>query len=176
MLVKQIALAGVVLLLLFFQVHTYLPFGRSGIRPDLIMIFVMYAGVAFPLCRGALVSCACGYALELLSGATPGLYFVLYLVLVLMIKALKKYFNFDSFGELLLLLIVCIGVKQLLLLFAFYFIYEYSSIAGTRVFLLEAGFTAVLFVPVFLLLCRVYRDPRQPADMYTSLSNVRRVQ
>lgn len=176
MVVKQITLAGCVLLLFFFQAHPYLPFGRSGIRPDLILIFVMYVGVAFPLCRGALLSSACGYGLGLLSGATPGLYFVLYLSVFLLIRALKKYFNFDSFAELLLLLLVCIGARQLLLLFAFFFIYEYRCIAGNRVFLLEAAYTALLFVPVFLTLCRVYRDPRQPVDMYTSLSNVRRVQ
>ena len=162
--------------LLFFQVHALMPLGKSGVRPDLLLCFVMYIGVTFSPCRGGIICFLTGYSLELFSGANSGLYIVLYLTVYLSIKALKKVFNFDTIPEQFLLLIGCSALKVLVLFFASVFIYEYSSALDTRTIIGEALYTAVLFPVVFPLLCSIYKDPRTIQESYTTLSNVRRVQ
>ena len=160
---------------LFFQVHIYLPYGKTGIRPDLLFCFVLYLGVTFPLCRGALACCFTGYCLEILSGANGGLYILLYLCSFLCIKGLKFFFSFDTLPEMFLLFGVCSVVKGMLLSFSFAFVYEYSNAFSLLKYCRETVFTAALFPLVFVGLCRLYREPRAVADPYTTLSNGLRV-
>ena len=57
------------------QAHPLLPFAYAGIRPDLVLILVVYFS-AIPyidICLGALVVSVLGYVLAVLSGAPFGL-------------------------------------------------------------------------------------------------------
>ena len=162
-------------MLYFFQNHVFLPFGKTGIRPDLLLCFVIYTGVIFTFCRGGIICFVTGYVLEVLSGANSGLYIIIYLNIFITIKLLKRYFNFDTVPELLFLMCVCVVVKFLVILFCFSFIYESSYFVVRQIYIPETLYTVILFPVVFSILCKLYKDPRKIPQPYAILSNVRRI-
>jgi rod shape-determining protein MreD len=161
--------------LLFVQVHPSLPFGRAGIRPDLLFVFVMYMGIAAPLCRGACLCWALGYCAESLSGTNGGLWQVIYLSVFCAIKLLKKFFNFDTRFNVLMLFAVCQGLKTGILLFSFYYIYEYQYSASVRTGVLETLFTLLLFPVVFWLVKRCAAGQKEILFLHQPVKHGRRI-
>ena len=143
------------LVLLFLQAHPLLPFGKHGTRPDLILMFVIYAGLNCTFSKGAFTSFFFGYCVGILSGANCGLYLIIYLNVFVGIKILQKYFNFDAIIKLFFLLLVCLSVKFIILHFSFYFIYEYEFFVLKKTLLKETVFTLLLFPFVFFLIDKI---------------------
>jgi rod shape-determining protein MreD len=162
-------------LLYFVQIHASLPFGRAGIRPDLLFCFVLYVGITFTPCRGGLLCFCTGYCFELFSGAHSGMYASLYLCLFIMVLFLKRFFSFDSPAELFFLFAAGMLLRLIFLHGAFVVVYESRQSLLLLRYLNEALYTAVLYPFVFAGLCAMYRDPRTSQETYTTLSNVRRV-
>ncbi len=156
-------------ILLMVQTHPFLPFGRNGVRPDLILILVIYIGLNYSKNRGALLLCFLGYLFELVSGAPHGLYILIYLFSFCIIKILKKYFNFETFGKRFAILLVCSFTKFCILQFCFYFIYETGSILGQKPFFQETLFTLILFPFVFTLLNRIPGQQKNSSDFLPPL-------
>jgi rod shape-determining protein MreD len=168
MLLKKLLFFLTGIILLFLQVHPFLPFGKSGIRPDFILIFVIYIGLNFPFSRGAFVCFFLGYCVEILSGANSGLYLVIYLNVFITIRTLQKYLNFDTIIKLVFLLLICLFVKFIILLFSFCFIYEYSHFVLRKTFIKETIFTLMLFPVVFSLISRIYNQQKVTSPSITT--------
>jgi rod shape-determining protein MreD len=161
--------------LLFVQMHASLPFGLSGLRPDLLFCFILYVGVTFTPCRGSLLCFFTGYCFDIFSGSHSGLASLLYLCVFIMILFLKRFFSFDTAAELFFLFAVCMFLRLVLLHSAFVLLYENKQALVLAHYFKETLFTAVFFPFVFLGLCALYRDPRTNQETYTTLSNVRRI-
>lgn len=159
-------------LLLFIQAHPNLPFGRTGIRPDLLFILAVYAGVCARALSGAFICFLLGYAAELFSGATSGFYSTIYLSVFLSIRIFLKYFSFDTIAKLIILLFVCFFIKFFILFFSFYFIYEYSYSLIKKVFFLESFYTLVLSPFVFFLLLKIESYKKEVPYFFGSKKHV----
>ena len=171
MLLRRLLIFLTACVLLFFQVHPFLPFTKEGVRPDFILFLVVYLGLVFPPGRGAFFCFVLGYCFELLSGANSGLYVAIYLSVFMSIKILKKYFNFDTLSERFLLFLGCVFVKFFVLAFCFEFVYEYGWRVLGKLFLREALFTLVLFPFVFPLIIRVNKNGKAPSQPKNILRN-----
>jgi len=149
---KKLFYLATAVVLLFLQVHPFLPFGRTGIRPDLMFILVVYTGVCCSVLSGAALCFVLGYLVEIFSGSSPGFYITVYLCAFISIRFFLKYFSFDSLTKLSVLLLVCFGIKFSLLLFSFYFTYSYDFYVFRKIFFLEAFATFILSPFVFWVL------------------------
>ena len=171
MLLRNFLLLVSGLTLLFLQSHPYLPFGRSGLRPDLVLVFVVFIGLHFSPIRGSLICFGMAYCLEVLSGTNSGLFILTAVSIFIFIKTLKKYFDFDSFVKQALLMLFCLGVKFGLYFLAFVFIYEYRFFNVQESLLEETVFTLLLFPFVFLILGRILNRNLEPETPYHPLAN-----
>lgn len=163
------------LALLFIQVHPNLPFGGAGIRPDLLFVFVIFLGITAPLCRGACLCWVLGYGVESLSGMNGGLWQVIYLTVFCTIRLLKKFFNFDTRINVLILFLACQLLKISILLFSFYYIYEYQYSAFVHTGVLETLFTLLLFPVVYWLLKRSTGGQKEISFLYQTFKHGRRI-
>ena len=64
--------------LLLLQTHPFLPYGRTGIRPDCLLALVIYVALNGSKSRGIVLCFFLGYGVELVSGAPGGLYSIIY--------------------------------------------------------------------------------------------------
>jgi len=147
-LVRLIAIGYV---LLFLQTHEYLPFGKLGIRPDLMLIFVLYNALYLSLLPAALLGFIVGYVVELFSATNSGLYITIYIISIVVAKGLQKYFDFDSIRNSFCLLLICLFVKFLIISFCFQLIYEYSFVLLEQIWVLDSAFTLALFPGIYYL-------------------------
>ena len=95
--------------LLGIQAHPLLPFAQQGIRPDLVLILVLYLGTRPEIERGAgavLVSLL-GYFCAAFSGGPFGLYAFVYLFFFVSIGLLKNVFDLHSIYLQILLVVFC---------------------------------------------------------------------
>jgi rod shape-determining protein MreD len=144
------------IILLFFQVHPLLPMGRSGIRPDVLLIYVMFIGINYNIYKGSIFCFFLGYSFEIFSGVNSGLISLIYLSVFIVIKLLQKFLNFDTIFELLLLFLICFFVKFIIVFFSFYIFYEYSFVILIKLFLKEIIYTLSLYPLVFFLIKKIY--------------------
>ena len=121
---KYVLFFLICLVCLLLQAHPYLPYGHSGIRPDLLALCVIYTGISFPLCRGAAVCFVLGYVLELVSGANSGLFVSLYIILFLIIKILKRYIITNYFYQIVIMYLLYELIKYLFFYFSFNYVFE----------------------------------------------------
>ncbi len=144
--------------LLFFQVHPYIPSGKNGIRPEILLGFVIYIGINYPLYKGALACFVLGYCFDVVSGANSGLYSVIYLNILIIIKFLQKFFNFETKTELFFLFFVCLLVKIILIFLSFFLVYEYNVFVFKRSFLIETLYSLLLFPVVFSGIQKIFNS------------------
>ncbi len=155
-------------LLLYIQTLPFLPFGKTGIRPDLFLILAVYLSVSFSTIYGSFLCFLLGYTIEIFSGTNSGFYPTIYLGVFLTIRILLKYFSFDTVAKLIVLLFVCFFVKFFIILFSFCFIYEYSYSVFKKVFFLESFYTLVFSPFVFLLLLTIEKHKKQTPYFFGS--------
>lgn len=158
--------------LVFIQAHPFLPFGRSGIRPDLIFVLVVYIGVSCSVLNGAFFCFALGYLIELFSGSSPGLYITVYLCTFISIRVFLKYFSFDTLAKFSILLFTCFLTKFVLLFFSFYFTYAYSFSLFRKTFFLEAFYTFILSPFVFWVLLVIENYKKETPYFFGSKKHV----
>jgi rod shape-determining protein MreD len=104
------------LFLLFIQSHPLLPFGKGGIRPDLILILVTYIGTQSEDEKGAILVFLLGCCFAVVSGSPAGLYPFIYLSVFILVRYLKRFFIFKNLQILLMLLIICCCIEGIILL------------------------------------------------------------
>lgn len=161
MVLNLISFFGIGIMLLLVQAHPWLPFAQAGIRPDFLLVFVIFLGTEQSLCRGAFICFVLGYGVECLSGVNCGLYQLIYMTVFVTIKLLKKFFNFDTAINIFLLGVLCVSIKALMLLFSFNYIYEYVFADFNKIFLLETLFTLLLFPFLFCILKKVFINNKE---------------
>jgi hypothetical protein len=84
-------------------------------KPDLILVFVVYVGTLPYLFSGAAVAVFCGLLYELFSGAPGGLFVLIYLVLFFLLRFLAKVVLIgESLSFRLLLIFAALVVQGLL--------------------------------------------------------------
>ena len=147
-------ITGLVLLLL--QAHPFLPFGNGGIRPDLLLIFVIYIGIYCNNNKGAFLCFLFGCFLEVLSSAQTGLYQTIYLSVFIIITILKKYFIFNTVFKYIILLSICFIVKFIIIVFLFYYIYEQKNFLLNQLFFKENLFSFIIFPFVFIFIKNLF--------------------
>lgn len=157
--VRFFRLAGFVSLLLFVQTQVAIPLPGKTLRPDLLLPVVVYCGLAMTTCSGALWCVLLGYLVELFSVCNAGLLATSYLAALCVIRLLRRLLNFDTLPELVLLLLVCLGIKYSLVLFCFHYLFEYPTDAVRGSMLMQALYTALLFPLVFAATARVHHTP-----------------
>jgi rod shape-determining protein MreD len=93
--------------LLGIQAHPLLPFARQGIRPDLVLILVLYLGTRpeLELGAGAVLVSLLGYFCSVFSGGPFGLYAFVYLFFFVSIDLLKNVFDLRSIYFQILLVV-----------------------------------------------------------------------
>jgi rod shape-determining protein MreD len=143
---------GIILCLLFIQTSPLLPLGNYGIRPDLLLLFVLCASIALPAISGSCFVFMLGYFFEALSGAPNGFFISSYLLVFASIKILRRFFNFNTLLEFFTLFLVCLTVKYAAFCFFLFFIYEHHHAFIVRTVFGETIFTILLFPLCFPLL------------------------
>lgn len=156
MLFKFFLLLFTGIILIFFQVHPFLPFGKTGIRPDLLLILVIYLGLNHSQAGGAFLCCVFGFFIEVFSGANSGLYVMIYLCVFEAIKFLQRFLSFETMLEYFFLFLIGAFCKYAILLFSFYFVYEYQYLLSGVLFLKDSLFTLILFPIIFCLINRLF--------------------
>ena len=148
---------------LFFcclQAHPLLPFAYAGIRPDLVLILVVYfsARAYINFCMGALVVSGLGYVLAALSGAPFGLYAFTFLAIFVFMQALKRVIDLELLSLLSLLVALCSLIKDSLMfiLFGIFDSTAYSFTAAQNIFLSQLLFTLAVAPFVLLALQKTY--------------------
>jgi rod shape-determining protein MreD len=93
--------------LLGIQAHPLLPFAQQGIRPDLVLILVLYLGTRpeLELGAGAVLVSLLGYFCSVFSGGPFGLYAFVYLFFFVSIDLLKNVFDLRSIYFQILLVV-----------------------------------------------------------------------
>jgi cell shape-determining protein MreD len=113
------------LVLLGIQAHPLLPFAQQGIRPELVLVLVVYLGTRPEVARvsGALLASLLGYFCAAFSSGPFGLQACLYLAFFVCIDLLKNVFDLQSIYFQMLLVVVCTlleGVLTFLLCWGFH--------------------------------------------------------
>ncbi len=136
------------------QTHPLLPAAQAGIRPDFVLILVVYfsSRAAVDMCLGAVVVSLLGYGLGMLSGAPFGLYAVTYLAVYVLLRELKRIIEMETLAFLAVLTGLCSLVKEALIWFILYFFSStpQRAIAFKQMVLPQLLFT-VLVAPIVLL-------------------------
>lgn len=146
-----ILLVGFVLL--FIQSHPLLPYAKSGLRPDLVLVLVTYLG-AHPGIKpigGSVVVSILGYGVAVFSGSPLGLYSFIYLVLFLFVRLLRTLFVLQQISVLTFLVTIS-GMLEGGLVFLAFWTFHYSSgffSMFNRVFIGQLFFT-VVFAPFII--------------------------
>jgi len=78
-----------------------------SVKPDLLLMLIVYLGLSESHLRGALLTCALGACLDAMAGSHPGLHGVTLLIVFFSIRFATDRFNTES--SLLLLFMVGIG-------------------------------------------------------------------
>ncbi len=176
MILRVVRLSATGYLLLFLQIHEYLPFGNQGIRPDFLLLFVLYSALHCSAVLAVAIGFVAGYVIELFSATNSGLYITIYTATVITAKALQKYFDFDSTRNCFCLLLVCLLIKFLIFSFCFHFIYEYGFLFSEKAWFNEFVFTALLFPGVYYLIHVLLKQQRESPVKYHAPSHVYSVQ
>lgn len=89
-----LALAGFIAVLLQVTLLAHLPFG--SLKPDLVLIVVLYAGVFLPPTEGAVLGFGLGYVMDLFGGRLIGLFTFTRVVAWLVAKLASGMLNLKS--------------------------------------------------------------------------------
>lgn len=140
--------------LLFVQSHPLLPFGKSGIRPDLVLILVSYLGTRYGPGKGALVVFLLGNCFTAVSGSPAGLYPFIYLTIFLFILFLKRFFIFQDLQVLVILVVMSCFIEGLIILLFFYLLDDRSVflISFHTIFIAQLIYTLALSPFVFFII------------------------
>lgn len=105
------------LVLLDIQAHPFLPFAQQGIRPDLVLVLVVYLGTRPEISRvsGALLASLLGYLCAAFSSGPFGLQAFLYLVFFVCVDLLKNVFDLQSVYFQMLLVLICSLLEGMLI-------------------------------------------------------------
>jgi rod shape-determining protein MreD len=158
---------GIILCLLFIQTSPLLPLGNYGIRPDLLLLFVLCVSLTLPAIPGSCFVFMLGYFFEALSGAPNGFFISSYLLVFAIIKILRRFFNFNTLLEFFALFLVCLAVKFLAFSFFLLFIFEHHHAFMVRTVFGETIFTILLF-PLCFPLLRHYCNPQPTTQTHGS--------
>ncbi|MHA1575154.1 MAG: rod shape-determining protein MreD [Alphaproteobacteria bacterium] len=138
--------------LFFIQTHPFLPTLKQGLRPDLVLIFVVFSGINFSFLRGSLLCFFVGFCMECLSGAANGFFSTIYLCIFITIKFLLRFFSFDSLKNCFFLFFACVFIKAIFLFVYFPIINEFDFHVFCIFFIKETIFTLCFFPIVFYFL------------------------
>jgi rod shape-determining protein MreD len=87
------------------------------LKPDLMILFVIYVGLSFPLLSGAFLVALCGLLYDTFSGSPWGLFLFIYLSLFFFLRLLAKILILGEDLTFRLILMSLAMVLQALLLF-----------------------------------------------------------
>ncbi len=133
------------------------------IKPDLMLIFVVYVGTLPSLVSGAILVALCGLLFELFSGCPGGLFVLIYLLLFFMLKFLAKFILIgDSLSFRLLLVFAALLVQDLLVgFFPFAFgILQALAFPPRTWILAQAAATSLVGWPLWILFKKLETLPR----------------
>jgi len=89
----------------------------SFMKPDLMIVLVIFLGISFPLLPGAFLVLFCGLLYDTFSGGTLGLFAFVYLCIYFGLKLLAKFLIVGERVSLRIILVgVLMGVQTLLLI------------------------------------------------------------
>ncbi len=161
------------LLLCCLQAHPLLPAAQTGIRPDFILILVVYFSAlpAVDMCLGAAVVCLAGYGLGMLSGAPFGLYAFAYLAVFVVIRELKRILDLEALTVLIVLTGMCSLAKEVLiwLLLCGFSSTPCASFPLKQLVLPQLFFTVLVAPLVFLALHKAVASLAAGRDFFTRL-------
>ncbi len=134
----------------------------GSLKPDLMLIFVVYVGTLPYLLPGAVLIVLSSLIYELFSGCPAGFFLFIYLTLFFLLKFLAKIIIMGQSLSFRLLL-VFIGAIVQYLLFGFFpyvlVILPNLSLPGWAWILPQAALTSLLGWPVWILFSRVENLP-----------------
>jgi len=147
-------LLGVVLLAI--QAHPLLPFAQQGIRPDLVLILVLYLGTRPEIERGAgaLLVSLLGYFTAVFSGSPLGLYAFIYLFFFVSVSLLQNVLDLYSIYLQVLLVVLCCILEGALLFTLCWVFYNNPHLLATVKSLLpkQLAFTVAVAPGLLVLL------------------------
>jgi cell shape-determining protein MreD len=119
--------------LLAIQAHPLLPFAQQGIRPDLLLVLVIYLGTRPEIERwaGALLVSLLGYLTAAFSGSPVGLYAFIYLFFFVSISLLQNILDLYSVYLQVLLVVICGILEGALFFILCWGFYNNPHILGT---------------------------------------------
>ncbi len=82
------------------------------LRPDLMILLVIFLGTSFPLTTGAILVLFCGLLSDTFSGGTFGLFAFIYLSLFFSLKVLAKFLIFGDRMTVRIILVVMLMISQ----------------------------------------------------------------
>jgi rod shape-determining protein MreD len=89
----------------------------SFLKPDLMIVLVIFLGITFPLLPGAFLVLFCGLLYDTFSGGTLGLFAFVYLCIYFGLKVLAKFLILgETISFRIILVGVLMGVQTLLLI------------------------------------------------------------
>jgi len=134
------------------------------LKPDLMLIFVVYVGTLPYLLSGAAIVAICGLLYELFSGCPGGLFVLIYLLLFFLLKFIAKFILIgESLSFRLLLVFAALFLQDLLvgfLPFAFGILRSMSFLPGWTWILSQAAATSLVGWPLWILFKKVETFPR----------------
>jgi rod shape-determining protein MreD len=107
--------AGVLLLTLQTTFLTFSPVHK--IRPDLVMILILYLGFSYPMILGGTLAFSLGYLVDLFSGNSLGLYTLTRTVVFVVAQLFKDRFYWQGFSFQLLFVFTLVLIEGLFTLF-----------------------------------------------------------
>ncbi len=148
------------LALISIQAHPLLPFTYNGIRPDLVLPLVLYMGTltGVDLCGSALVLTLLGYTFAVFSGSPLGLYSLIYLLLFLPVRFLKRFFVMQKISLLVLLTAISCFFEGLVITLLFYIFHENADLwsSNRTIFWGHLLYTVMLSPVVLIVLHYIY--------------------
>ncbi len=107
-------LIGVIFLTLQTTLLTFLPIQR--IRPDLVLILILYLGLSYPPISGGILALFMGFLMDLFSGNSFGLYTLSRPLIFYVARFFKGRFYLESFTSQFLFVFIFGLVEGLLIL------------------------------------------------------------
>jgi hypothetical protein len=133
------------------------------LKPDLMLIFVVYVGTLPYLLSGATLVVFCGLLYELFSGCPEGLFVSIYLILFFLLKFLAKFILIgEALSFRLLLVFAALFIQDILIVFlpfAFGILQSISSPRWTWI-LSQAAATSLVGWPLWIFFKKVETLPR----------------
>lgn len=154
------------LLMVIFQttILDHLMFGKAGI--ELVLIFVIYAGLRIKSLQGGILSLIAGYFMDCLTGSISGLHAFTYVVLFFVSKFYFSRIQADRHLFVVLFSFISILTEGLIRLSFYKMVYGLDIFSNVLIVTLPRAFIGAILCPVFLKIFNV-------AEVYLGYGNSR---